>query len=357
MTAVKIEDIARPVGKKSRFQPVPFHKIRASEKAEYRIKGLIPKTGLVLVWGPPKCGKSFWVFDAAMHIALGVEYRGRRVKAGPVVYLAAEGAHGFRGRVDAYRQHRCGDVQAPFWLEPVRPDLVRDHAELIRVIGGLGEPPAVVVVDTLNRTMTGSESSDEDMTKYIQAADAIVAAFECAVIVVHHCGIEGTRPRGHTSLSGAVDAQIAIAKGASGHCTATLELVKDGPEGDALGFTLRTVEVGADEDGDPITSCVVEPDEVQAGAPAQRLTDKQRAALEILANLLTDEGRPAPASDPHFPESAIVASVDTWKEHLFRAEVLNRDASNPRTDFNRLRDQLKARGHIGIWDGKLWLVS
>jgi len=31
-------------------------------------------------------------------------------------------------------------------------------------------------------------------------------AFGCAVIVVHHCGIDATRPRGHTSLAGAVDA-------------------------------------------------------------------------------------------------------------------------------------------------------
>jgi len=26
--------------------------------------------------------------------------------------------------------------------------------------------------------------------------------------VIHHCGINGDRPRGHTSLTGAADAQI-----------------------------------------------------------------------------------------------------------------------------------------------------
>jgi hypothetical protein len=30
-----------------------------------------PRVGLILVWGPPKCGKSFWTFDTVMHIALG----------------------------------------------------------------------------------------------------------------------------------------------------------------------------------------------------------------------------------------------------------------------------------------------
>ena len=60
--------------------------------------------------------------------------------------------------------------------------------------------PAAVAIDTLNRSLAGSESSDEDMAAYIRAADAIRDAFNCAVVIVHHCGHEGTRPRGHLSL-------------------------------------------------------------------------------------------------------------------------------------------------------------
>ena len=50
------------------------------------------------------------------------------------------------------------------------------------------------------------------MSAYIRAAEAIRDAFGCVVIIVHHCGYEGTRPRGHTSLPGAVDAQIAVVR-------------------------------------------------------------------------------------------------------------------------------------------------
>jgi RecA-family ATPase len=91
--------------------------------------------------------------------------------------------------------------EVPFYLVPHRVMLVDDHVELIEEIRKpLAETmPVVVVIDTLNRSITGSESSDEDMTKYIQAADKIYQAFGCAVLIVHHCGIEGTRPRGHTS--------------------------------------------------------------------------------------------------------------------------------------------------------------
>ena len=81
--------------------------------------------------------------------------------------------------------------------------------------GTLGDDaPVAVVLDTLNRSLPGSESSDQDMAAYIKAADAVREAFNCAVIVVHHCGIDTSRPRGHTSLTGAVDAQLAVKRDA-----------------------------------------------------------------------------------------------------------------------------------------------
>ena len=42
---------------------------------------------------------------------------------------------------------------------------------------------------------------DEDMAAYIQAADRLREKFACTVIIIHHCGINGDRPRGHTSSS------------------------------------------------------------------------------------------------------------------------------------------------------------
>src|SRR5262249_9392477 len=60
-----------------------------------------------------------------------------------------------------------------------------------------------------NRSLAGSESSDEDMTAYLNAADAISEAFGCVIIIVHHCGVDGTRPRGHTSVTGTADVQLA----------------------------------------------------------------------------------------------------------------------------------------------------
>ena len=101
----------------------------------------------------------------------------------------------------------------------------------------------------------GSESKDEDMGAYLAAADRIAEAFKCLVIIVHHCGIDLSRPRGHTSLTGAVDTQIAVKRGPvreNMEFVASIEFVKDGQEGEEIWSVLDRIEMGADDEGQEI---------------------------------------------------------------------------------------------------------
>jgi RecA-family ATPase len=211
----------------------------------YLIKGIIPRIGLCVVWGPPKCGKSFLVSD---HAALDWKYRDRRVQRGPVVYCAFEGQAGLRNRVEAFRQRKLseGAGGVPFYLIADAMNLIADHGALIASIRAtLGDTkPAAIALDTLNRSLAGSESDDRDMAAYVKASDALRIAFDCAVVIVHHCGYEGTRPRGHSSLIGAIDAQIAVKRDAADNIIATVELMKDGPQGDEFASRLEVVEIG-----------------------------------------------------------------------------------------------------------------
>lgn len=248
-------------GGRARFSPTPFNKVLLDTSPAYLVKGLIPRGGLAVVWGPPKCGKSFWAFDLAMHVARGVPYRSRRVQQGAVAYLALEGGHGFRARIEAYR--RAHDVaDAPFYLITDRTDLVEDREALISAIRPTG--PDMVVIDTLNRSLAGSENKDEDMSAYVRAADAIRAALDCAVVVIHHCGVEGTRPRGHTALTGAVDAQIAVQRDDAGNVVATVEWMKDGEADTVIVSSLERITLATDDEGDEISSCVIRPAECNA---------------------------------------------------------------------------------------------
>jgi len=171
----------------------------------------------------------------------------------------------------------------PFFLMPAILDLIGRHDDLIAAIKAqIGEtPPVAVCLDTLNRSLRGSENRDDDMSAYIVACDAIREAFDCAVIVVHHCGIEGTRPRGHTSLTGAADAQLAVKRAADGRITATVEYAKDFEADARIACALQVVDVGTDEDGETITSCVVVPADLPP-KDEPKLTKKQQTMLGIL---------------------------------------------------------------------------
>src|SRR4029453_18347957 len=116
-----------------RFTLMPFDSILLTTDRRYLVKGIIPYPGLTVIWGPPKSGKSFWTLDLAMHVALGREYRGRRVQQGLVVYCCFEGQRGGVARQEAFRQRFMSEEAdaVPFYLQPAPMDLIKDHQELI----------------------------------------------------------------------------------------------------------------------------------------------------------------------------------------------------------------------------------
>lgn len=334
--------------KRHRFTLKPFDAIKVSTVPSYRIKGVFPRNGLVVVWGPPKCGKSFWTFDAVMHVAIGREYRGRRVQQGVVVYCALEGGSGFAGRIEAWRQRHLDGYDQPvaFYLIDVTLDLVADHRELITAIRDQigNEAPAVVTIDTLNRAISGDENKSDDMSKFIRAADAVREAFNCLVLIVHHCGIVANRPRGHTSLAGADDAQIAVERNKDGVLTATVEHAKDFEAGAKLACKLERVELGNDVEGDELSSCIIVPVDAAAGAAGPKLKSKASAlALSLLKKLLTDGGEDAPAA-LNLPSGLRVVKALAWRETFY--------ATYP-ADKQDTKQKAYVRAYLDLVDGKL----
>jgi hypothetical protein len=266
---------------------IPFEKIKLEEgHRPYLIHGLIPAKGLTVAWGPPKCGKTFTVTEMLLTIALGWDYRGRKVQQGPVVYCSFEGQAGLAGRIEAFRQKHMGEDPDPIPFHAVTAtlDLVRQADDLIASIKDADIQPLAVCLDTLNRSLMGSENNDQDMGAYIAACDRIREALDCAVIIIHHCGIQGTRPRGHTSLTGAADAQLAFSRDRNSNVEMRVEYMKDGgSEGEVVVSSLQSVEVGVDADDLPITSCVVVPAvAVEAGPRVRKLPANQGTMLALL---------------------------------------------------------------------------
>jgi hypothetical protein len=264
-----------------------------------------------------------------------------------VVYLALKAGNAFKRRIEAWRRQHERTAGAPFYLNTSFTDLIKDHAQLIAEIAAQCERPALVVIDTLNRSLVGSESKDEDMGAYISAGEAVGNAFECAVAVVHHCGIAGDRPRGHTSLPGAVTAQLAIKRDKDeGLILIEVEHLKDGEEGAKIVAELEVIELGEDEDGDMITSCVVVKSQRPPPEPKpKKLSAKYQAALDCLNELVVQKGFPPPKDwGPH----PMVVEAGVWCAALEERGIIKcEDASQLRKRFWDLKRSLVERKIIG----------
>jgi hypothetical protein len=222
-----------------------------------------------------------------------------------------------------------------------------------------------IIVDTLNRSLQGSESDDEDMGNYVKAADRLREAFDCAVIVIHHSGIEGNRPRGHTSLAGAADAQIAV-KRENGEVVLYVELMKDGPIGDKIASKLEAVEIGFDEDGEPMTSCIVLPSAGhRVGGGTLQLSDRLRHARKLLEGVIEHEGQviDEPDASRLLPNRVKAVKIEIWRKECYLSLPVDSTAGSEaeqqakRKAFLRVRKDLADKSVIKESDGWVWLVA
>ena len=295
-----------------RFKLVSFADLKPGPEPLYLVDELIPAAGLVDVWGKAKCYKSFWTLDLMLHVAMGWEYRDRYVRQGPVVYCAFEGAHGYKKRVEALRRHYGMDADAdvPLYVMPGQANLIAEHRLLISDIAEqlATTAPVVLVLDTLNKSLVGSENKDVDMGAYVRAAKAIRDKFGCVVIIVHHCGYDDTRPRGHSSLPGAVDAQLAVVRQEE-IVTVTVEMMRDGPEDLQVVSEAQPIEVGQDQNGKVLTSLVMVPSEADPATSGHGMARGLNVFYSALKAALASDGE-------HFqPEAGMlpVRAVPQWK--------------------------------------------
>lgn len=255
--------------KTPRFRFEPVATFASTTAAPWIVKGVLPQAGLAVIYGASGAGKSFAVLDLALAIAQGCAWRGRKVRQGKVAYVAAEGAEGFRKRLAAYAQHHGVDLSSvPMAVLNGAPNLleVKDAADLVIGVQAAGGAE-VIVIDTLAQTMPGgNENAGEDMGKALGHCRRIHEKTGALVILIHHSGKDQAKgARGWSGLRAAADAEIEVLRDDQGQRSLRLSKSKDGEDGLEWGFELQQVQLGIDEDLDPITSCIVVEAEIKKG--------------------------------------------------------------------------------------------
>lgn len=366
--------MAVPPRPKRLFPIIPIDDIEIGKEQPFLIDKLLSATGLAIVFGLPKSGKSFLLSDALFHVAMGRPWANCPVLPGAVVYVSSEGVGGLKRRLVALRCHY--DVEGervPFAFVPVMPDM--GHAsgdadlliETIRAwLQSIGNPPLrAVAFDTVARAMNGAdENRASEMGVLIANAERVAEAFSCLVVLVHHAGKSAERgSRGSNALDGAADVMWLVEKG-DAHNRVSITAMKDGEEG--LDWTFRLPVYHFDEEGaqqSAATTCTVEiltnPGPAQQGAAKRSrklLPASPAMLLAIINTAITDAGEFV-NGDINVPSTERSIARELIKKYAKKAgyyEDGKQDNQNRAKLSSDLR-RLKVDGYIGLSEQYAWL--
>lgn len=331
------------------------------------VRRLLGATALALIYGEPGCGKTFLATDLGMHIALGWQWFGRSVTQGAVIYVACEGSAGISNRLAAFRQRHDLPPDVPIVVVPAALNLGPGGSDAEKVIEAArvveaktGRAVRLITIDTLARAMGGGdENSSQDMGAFIAACDRIRVTTGATVLVVHHRGkSQQSGARGSSALLGAVDTAIEVEKREGGRIARVIKQ-KDGADDQELAFDLEVIEVGRDEEDEPITTCIVtQPN----GIPKQRtkLTPVEKRAVGVLLNTLIDH----PVAKENYRDSlgnsvtlpnVTLTKIDLYREALKSAGVTDRDSPpNERQQWRRITTNLANKGVLVMSGDLCW---
>lgn len=246
--------------KPNRFAVQPAGQFASGKAPGWIVKGVVPAADLIVLFGESGSGKSFVALDLGAAIALGIPWRGQRVRKGRVIYVAAEGGGGFRKRLLAYgAKHGLPLDELNIGVIHAAPNmLLKDDAlDVCKAIIAAGGAD-LVIIDTFAQVIPGAnENAAEDVGKALGHCRGIRVAVGAPVLLVHHSGKDQSRgARGWSGLKAAADAELEVLRTPGGRML-RVSKQKDGEDGLAWGFDLEQVPVGMDDDGDVVTSCVV----------------------------------------------------------------------------------------------------
>lgn len=168
------------------------------------VPNLVPE-GTTVIASPPKVGKSCFVYQTSVEVALGGELFGQRVASGSVLYLALEdGRRRGRERLQAALEGRTlprGRLTVQWGARKIGEGLEEDIAAWLD-----GHPDAALVaIDTLGKVRprtTGKRNAYEIDVEDLGRLQNIFRDRPIALVVVHHSRKDGTGDDFLASVSG-----------------------------------------------------------------------------------------------------------------------------------------------------------
>jgi hypothetical protein len=277
------------------------------------IRDLLPQTGAGLISGQWGSYKTTVALDIAVSVMTTTPLAGRfRVKRpGGVAYFAVEGNQGLMSRLTAAARARGFQDPLPFACRGDCPPLTSSGA--VAKLTAMVEDAAkqlkerfavdtvLVFVDTIITAAGYKQAGDENDAALAQRVMSALAGLShktgALVIGVDHFGkaVE-TGTRGSSAKEGHADVVLALLaerelSGAVNNTRLALRKLREGAAGLELPFTPKPIEIGTDNDDEPIVRVVIEWSGAAVPPPEKSWSKSLRLLRRILMAMLADCGK------------------------------------------------------------------
>jgi AAA domain len=355
---------------------------------KWLIKHLLSTTGVGLISGQWGAAKTFVAIDLSISVMTGNPFAGRAVKRkGGVLFIAAEGASeipirvnglietklpGHKGKLPFAWAENCPTLTGQGAIEQL-VQIAREAAD--RMKAEFVADLVLIIVDTMSAT---AGFKDENASSEGQLAMNVLNDLSkrtgALVMACDHFGkaIE-TGTRGTSAKEASADIIIACLgdKTPAGNVTnlrIAVRKLRGGATGAETAFRLRTIDMGVDEDGDPITTCVIEWSRVTVAAPPEaakgknwpRSTIRFRAALVTTLTLHATEQRPDSGGATVFAVELDQLRAEFDRRYPIDGHNREKQLASRRQAFKRSMNTAELKGLIGSRDvgGKfmVWLT-
>jgi hypothetical protein len=359
-----------------------WHGQTGTIKGSWLIKGLLPEMGTALLSGQWGMYKSFALLELGASLITGKSFAGHRVKRrGGVLVFAAEGAFDISNRLEGLAH--AGRLPAnpqPFSWKATFPSLLQagSYSELEQMAAEIekemlvkwGVPLVAIAVDTMAAAAGFRDEQDNaEGQRAMNVLGQLAKRFKCCTIAVDHFGKDVTAgTRGGSAKEAAADAVLAILgdrklSGEVSNCRLAIRKLRNGQAGKEIRFDTRVLQLGSDEDGDPITTRVIEwktSGERQAmEAKKPRWTTTLEPLRKALTTVLSEQGQ---LTRPFGQEGLVVRAVnyDILRAEFFTRVTVDspeeRQADAKRKKFDRAFDAAARLGLIEVYQEMVWLI-
>lgn len=314
------------------------------------IEGVVPERSIGAMVGAWSAGKSFLAADLCDAICSRPAFFGLHIdqtEGRRCLYVALESQYGWVKRNRAMRARGIG--AAIHWLWP-RTFNVRDAADRQRLVDFVHAkgPYTLIVLDTLAKATPGIvENANEDMNEAVVGMEDIRNRTSATVMALHHFGKDPSKgARGASALTAGLDFQIDVFRvGQTSTRYWTPKKTKEEDDSEVKHyFELEKVDLGLNDRGRPVSSCVVAP----VGG-SKKLPEPKGPNQKAVLTALRDAAREVSVANQR---------VGTWDEALLIGVAsLDCEPGRKKERANLALRSLLDTGHLRQdEEGVIWLT-